>query len=116
MTSTSPIRGTLRSVDSSSLKRHAAISGRAAFLLPSTSMRPESWSTAFDNQCGHELVSLDRRLELPHIHNLIPQLDAEPLAHARPASFDERPDVGGRRAAFVHDEVAVRRRDACAAN
>ena len=40
ITSTSPIRGTLVSTHSSSVSRHAASSGSAAFLLPSTATRP----------------------------------------------------------------------------
>ena len=41
ITSTSPMRGMLVSTHSSVVSRHAASSGSAAFLLPSTSMRPE---------------------------------------------------------------------------
>jgi hypothetical protein len=37
-TSTSRMRGTLSSTHGSLVNRHAAISGSAAFLLPSTSM------------------------------------------------------------------------------
>ena len=43
ITSTSAIRGTLWRTHSWSVRRHAASSGSAAFLFPSTSTRPESF-------------------------------------------------------------------------
>ena len=42
ITSTSPMRGTFVRTHSSSVSRHAASSGSAAFLLPSTATRPSS--------------------------------------------------------------------------
>ena len=42
MASTSRMRGTLRTITCSSVSRHAARAGRAAFLLPAGTMLPES--------------------------------------------------------------------------
>src|SRR5262249_50216202 len=117
ITSTSLIRGTLVSTHSSFVSRHAASNGSAAFLLPST-------STAPDNRWPPSMSSVDIRdsagipnpqSPIPEVHDLLTQLDAEAIAHLGAAAVDQLFDLGGGRAAVVDDEIAVRRRDACAA-
>src|SRR5581483_12081625 len=89
------------STHSWSVSRHAASSGSAAFLFPSTETDPERrWPPS--------ISSVD--IELPEVDDLVAQLDAEALAHDGAAPFDEPPDVAGGGAARVDDEVAVRRR------
>src|SRR5581483_4201059 len=107
ITSTSLMRGTFVSTHSRSVSRQAASSGSAAFLLPSTATDPESrWPPS--------MSSVD--IELPEIDDLFAQGDAEPVAHRRAAALDQHPDVARGRAAIVDDEVAVRGRDARAAD
>src|ERR1051326_1523778 len=83
ITSTSLMRGTFVSTHSSVVRRQAARSGSAEFLLPSTSTDPES-------RCPPSISSVDicaieddmpSLLELAEIDDLFPQLDAEALAH-----------------------------------
>src|SRR5688572_17672477 len=103
-TCTSRIRGTLVSTHAWSVSRHAAISGSAEFLLPSTASLPDSrrppstFSTAI------------RPFIESEPDDLVFQLDTEPTGNLPPASFDQRHDVARRRAAVIHDEVAVARR------
>src|SRR5436190_19437232 len=50
------------------------------------------------------------------VDDLVAQFDAEFLSDAGTAALDERPNIARRRGAAVHDEVAVRRRNARAAD
>src|SRR5262249_5340756 len=111
ITSTSLIRGTLVRTHSSVVSRHAASSGSAAFLLPSTWTEPDSrWPPS--------IRSVDMRMAIlvqSETHDLLAQLDAESFTDFGPALVDQKPDLAGRGVAVVHDEVAVRRRHARAA-
>src|SRR5262249_37667750 len=55
-------------------------------------------------------------IELPEVDDLVAKVHAEFRPHGLAAALDERPDVARRGVAVVDDEVAVRRRDACAAD
>src|SRR5204863_5853335 len=121
ITSTSLIRGTLVRTHSSTVNRQAASSGSAEFLFPST-------STALDRRWPPSINSVDINsrsslracshfsdtllVEGAEIDDLLAQLDAEAVADGGPALIDQAPDGGSRRVPFVHNEVAVRRRDA----
>src|SRR6185436_4252317 len=106
---------------------HAAISGSAEFLFPSTDTRPDSARPpiTFKLAMQSPVSSLQSpvtsyqltvtTLQPPtssaseaQIHDLVAQLDAE--FHA--AAFDQPADVAGGCGALVDDEVSVRRRDA----
>ena len=109
MTATSRIRGTLVSSHGSEVRRQAASSGRAAFLLPSTSTRPPSrWppsttSRVFVSDRG----SWATLRELSQIDDLASQDDAESRLDPRPAQIHEGADVARRRAGAADDEVGV---------
>src|SRR5438445_13662288 len=61
------------------------------------------------------LVRLSDLFEFTKVHDLFSELDAEALPDGHAAALDQPADVRRRRGAAVHDEVAVRRRDARAA-
>src|SRR5204863_1788363 len=108
ITSTSLIRGTLVSTHSSRVSRHAASSGSAEFLLPSTATDPDSrWPPSINSVDMGPLTEID---------DLVPQFDAEPLADGCAALLDERADVARGRGPVVDDEVAVNGRHTRAAN
>src|SRR3954471_19267485 len=107
ITSTSLIRGTLVSSHHSVVSRHAASSGSAAFLLPSTETRPES-------RRPPSISSVD--IEVPEVDDLVPELHAEAVADRAPAPLDQHADVVGGGGSVVDDEVAMRGRDPRAAN
>src|SRR5581483_3845364 len=107
ITSTSLMRGTFVSTHASVVSRHAASSGSAAFLLPSTSTDP-------DRRWPPSMTSVD--IELPEVNDLFAQRDAELFAHRHTTPFDQHANVTGGGMARVDDEVAVRRRDAGASN
>ena len=101
ITSTSAMRGTLVSVHGSSVSRQAAISGSAAFLLPSTSTRPSMRRppsiTSVDMQCRQSSSRVgstfrsrpDRR---SHFASVTPNRSFTAVA----AALDERRDLGRR--------------------
>src|SRR6202030_3034247 len=88
--------------------RHAARSGSAAFLFPSTATVPDS--------CLPPSINSVDICEVAQIHDLFFQAHAKTLPDRRPAALDQLPDIGGGRRAFVDNEVAVRRRHARAAD
>ncbi len=109
ITSTSPIRGTLVSTHSSSVSRHAASSGSAAFLLPSTATRPS-------RRCPPSISSVDIREVLyvrivrqAHEDRLGAEADAEPIQHLALDPHCQGEHVARRRPAAVHDRQRVLR-------
>src|SRR5262245_49485947 len=99
------MRGTFDSSHSWSVSMHAAISGSAEFLFPSTVTFP-------DSRRPPSILSFAIRSSdpFPEIHDLFSQHHAELRRHFRLASIDQRTDVLRRRAPFVHDEIGMRRR------
>src|SRR5262245_25758349 len=55
-------------------------------------------------------------LPVAEIDDFFTQRDTEPVANRELTSIDQPPDVGRRRRTFVENEVAVRRRNARAAD
>ena len=109
ITSTSPIRGTFWRTHSSSVRRQAAISGSAEFLLPSTSIRPlRRWPPSISRV--DTLQASDSGLELSEIDDLVFQGYAKSISHDRATPLDEPPNLGRGCGAGVDDEVAMRRR------
>ena len=68
ITSTSRMRGTFVSTHSSSVSRHAASSGSAAFLLPSTVDPARQPLAAFNHQCGHAVQTPRSVAQLARTH------------------------------------------------
>src|SRR4051794_3044123 len=56
----------------------------------------------------------DRRpsRELAEEHDLFPQVNPQPFADFGPTPVDERTNLSGGRTPIVHDEIAMRHRDA----
>src|SRR5687767_6703717 len=101
------MRGTFCSTHSWSVRRHAAISGSAEFLFPSTDTFPASRrppSTVSD-----AISRLSLRESEPH--DFFPQRHTKLRRHFALAPVNEPNDVGSAGSPFVHDEVRVRRRD-----
>ena len=120
ITSTSPIRGTLVSTHSSSVSRHAASSGSAAFLLPSTATRPWSrWPPSISSVDIQLRSLLEKRhvriIAEPDEHRLRPKPDAEAIGDPPLDPHRQRQHVACRRAAPVHDRQRMLGRDAGAA-
>src|SRR4029450_11768656 len=103
ITSTSRIRGMFVRTHSSSLNRHAASSGSAEFLLPSTATLPSS-------RRPPSILNVAMSV-FPEIHDFLAKVDTESIPDRRLTACDQPADVGGRRATPVHDEVAMSRRD-----
>src|SRR5262245_45807505 len=85
---------------------HAAISGRAEFLLPSTATLPDS---ARPPSILSDAMS-PRAWSEPQIHDFVPELDPEAGVHLIAAAVDQTADVLGGGRAVVDDEIAVSRR------
>src|SRR5207237_1871509 len=83
ITSTSLMRGTFVSTHSWVVSKHAASSGSAAFLLPSTSTDPDRRRPPSIKRVDiAQIVDLPRPLvELAKIHNLFSQLHAVARSH-----------------------------------
>src|SRR5690349_24544516 len=100
-TSTSRIRGTFSSTHSWSVSKHAAMSGSAEFLFPSTAMRPDS----------RRPPSTFSSAMLPFAEtepdDLVLELDTKFVLHRAPARFDQFDDVGSARGSVVDDEIRV---------
>ena len=111
ITATSRIRGTLRSSQVSVVSRHAASSGSAAFLLPSTAMRPDSRRPPSNHQIqtSSELLPRETRLSSRSSTPNCSRTAARAVSTSARMSRAVAPPV-------VHDEVGVRRRDARAAD
>src|SRR6478609_4454320 len=102
-TSTSRIRGTLANSHGWSVSMQAAISGNAEFLLPSTATRPESERPPMifrEAMSTLHVPSATLHTE-PQVDDLVPQCDAESLAHFAPAALDQLANLGRRRAPLV---------------
>src|SRR5690348_12217045 len=98
------MRGTFARWHGSLVSRHAASSGSAEFLLPSTITRPDSRRPPSIRR----IAILPRPLPVAEIDNFLLQGDAKPIADCVAAPGDERTDLPGRRSSLVHNEVRVR--------
>src|SRR5690606_19897401 len=115
ITATSPIRGTLVSTHSSSVSRHAASSGRAAFLLPSTATAP--WSRAPPSirrvDIGRSQQGINGRVVVEADEDRFrPQTDRETLFDGALHGRRETDDIRGGSPATIHERERMLAREA----
>src|SRR4030095_15213379 len=127
MTSTSAMPGTFVRTPSPSVSRHAARSGNAAFLFPSTETRPpRRWPPSISNvdiqppsvTSWWFVVSRREKRDVvivggkPDEDRLGTQVDIEPLAHGELDAMREAKDVACRGTAAIDDGQRVLRGEA----